>query len=232
MTTNTGATSIQAIPYPQLADQAHPDNVKELANYIDGRIVMRFASAAARNAAIASPAAGMSAWLTDVKQITVYDGTGWKVGVDPVAFALVTNPPLCEVTASSTANVPSGSFTLVAFDGEVEKTANMTHSNVTNNSRVTVGLAGRYLIHASAGWASNGTGMRGLLIRKNGSLSLFQSYQGPPGTQGSVILASWEVRLSANDYVELLRYQTSGGNLAPVATNAGTAMMSVRRISA
>ena len=231
MTTNTGATSIQAIPYPQLADQAHPDNIKELANYIDGRIVMRFASAAARDAAIASPAAGMSAWLTDVKQITVYDGTSWKVGVDPAVFALSTTPPYCQVTASSTANVGSGSFTNIAFDGEVEKTANMTHSNVTNNTRVTVTIAGLYTVTVSTSWTANATGMRGILVKKNGT-NMFQDYQGAPTTQGSSVSASWDIRLAANDYIEAARYQSSGGNLAPVVVNTQPAMMIVRRVSA
>lgn len=44
---------------------------------IVGQSVMRFASATARNAAIAAPTAGMTAWLNSEKQLTVYDGTTW-----------------------------------------------------------------------------------------------------------------------------------------------------------
>ncbi|GES27952.1 hypothetical protein AB0G60_02480 [Streptomyces angustmyceticus] len=43
------------------------------------RSVMRFSSASARNATIASPAAGMTAFLTTEKLLTVFDGTAWVV---------------------------------------------------------------------------------------------------------------------------------------------------------
>jgi hypothetical protein len=42
-----------------------------------GQSVMRFASASARNATLTAPAAGMVAWLTGEKLLTVYDGTAW-----------------------------------------------------------------------------------------------------------------------------------------------------------
>jgi hypothetical protein len=42
-----------------------------------GQSVMRFASASARNATLTAPVAGMVAWLTGEKLLTVYDGTAW-----------------------------------------------------------------------------------------------------------------------------------------------------------
>jgi hypothetical protein len=46
---------------------------------LTGQSVMRFASASARNATLTSPAAGMAAWLSTEKLLTVYDGTTWVV---------------------------------------------------------------------------------------------------------------------------------------------------------
>lgn len=42
-----------------------------------GQGVMRFASASARNATLAAPVAGMTAWLTGEQLLTVYDGAAW-----------------------------------------------------------------------------------------------------------------------------------------------------------
>jgi hypothetical protein len=43
------------------------------------RSVMRFSTASARNAALSSPVAGMTAFLSTEKLLTVYDGTAWVV---------------------------------------------------------------------------------------------------------------------------------------------------------
>jgi hypothetical protein len=50
-----------------------------LASGLVPRSVMRFASASARNATLASPVAGMVAFLTAEKLFTGYDGTAWVV---------------------------------------------------------------------------------------------------------------------------------------------------------
>jgi hypothetical protein len=80
-------TPAQAAPYP--APQAVPDvpaDLAALATWADTRVVMRFATAAARNAAIAVPAAGMFAWIDDTDVWTYYDGAQWItwVGLDQI----------------------------------------------------------------------------------------------------------------------------------------------------
>lgn len=52
---------------------------RDLAGGIVPRSVMRFADAAERNATLTSPVAGMVAWLTAEKLVTIYDGTAWVV---------------------------------------------------------------------------------------------------------------------------------------------------------
>jgi len=47
-------------------------------NYLMEQSLMVFASAAARNSALTAPAEGMHAYLSDVNQVTVYDGTSWR----------------------------------------------------------------------------------------------------------------------------------------------------------
>lgn len=141
-------------------------------------------------------------------------------------------------TASSTSNVTNGAWALVAWDGEVEESSGLTHNNSTNNSRIQVTLAGLYEVNISVGWTANATGMRGVMVRKNaagssvGGTALKQSYNATPTTQDATAALAWTVRLAASDYIEVFRYQSSGGNLAPKAVDASPGVMTVRRVSA
>lgn len=56
-----------------------PATAQALAAGLVPRSVMRFASATARNATLASPVGGMVAFLQDTKLFTGYDGTSWVV---------------------------------------------------------------------------------------------------------------------------------------------------------
>lgn len=52
---------------------AQPD----LQGYLQDQVVMRFANAAARTAAIPAPTEGMVSWLDDLNRGYVYDGAAW-----------------------------------------------------------------------------------------------------------------------------------------------------------
>ncbi|MFE2973394.1 hypothetical protein [Streptomyces sp. NPDC059258] len=56
-----------------------PATAQALAGGLVPRSVMRFASAATRNATLSSPVAGMVAFLADSKLFTGYDGAAWVV---------------------------------------------------------------------------------------------------------------------------------------------------------
>lgn len=74
----TAYTPLNALPYPQSTDTANlPLHFQSMAEAIDSRTVLRFATAAARDAAITTPAAGMVAWLSTPGQLTHYTGTLW-----------------------------------------------------------------------------------------------------------------------------------------------------------
>jgi hypothetical protein len=96
---------------------------------------------------------------------------------------------------------------------------NSYHSNVTNNSRLTVpaGLAGVYQISGTVEWAGVPAGTNvTLFFRLNGSTIIAQD--GPPtaptGGGGSVKQAiSTLYKLAVSDYVELCVRQNSGGSL-------------------
>ncbi|MET8978574.1 hypothetical protein ABZX85_23440 [Streptomyces sp. NPDC004539] len=69
----------QTIVIPALADAPNISTVGSSIDALVGRSVMRFASASARAATLAAPVEGMTAWLADVDQLTVYDGSAWVV---------------------------------------------------------------------------------------------------------------------------------------------------------
>ncbi|WP_055565462.1 hypothetical protein [Streptomyces atriruber] len=59
-------TPLGSLPYPQPADNADiPVHLQSLAEAVDGRTVLRFADAAARDAKVTDPIPGMIAWLNN-----------------------------------------------------------------------------------------------------------------------------------------------------------------------
>jgi hypothetical protein len=76
------STGIQALPYPALGDAANgPVAIQNLALAVEKKLVMSFATIAARNAAIPAPAEGATAYVTELDSLTTYqDGVWWAVG--------------------------------------------------------------------------------------------------------------------------------------------------------
>jgi len=58
-------------------------------NDIRDRAVMRYANAAARDASVLVPVSGDLAWLQDVDELTIYNGSGWEVINSPPAPSAV-----------------------------------------------------------------------------------------------------------------------------------------------
>lgn len=76
----TSDTYGQSVQIAALTDAPNQQVLAQnLATGLVPRSVMRFSSASARNSTLASPAAGMVAFLTTEKLLTVFDGTAWVV---------------------------------------------------------------------------------------------------------------------------------------------------------
>lgn len=72
-------TPIGGAPYPTGADADNvPSDIMALAVWASTNGVMRFADAAARDAAVTSPDAGMVAWLDTPGSLTVRTALAWK----------------------------------------------------------------------------------------------------------------------------------------------------------
>ena len=70
----------QSLTIPALTDAPNISATGASIGSVVGRTVLRFASAAARTAAltgVAAPVEGMTTWLQDVNKLYVYDGSAW-----------------------------------------------------------------------------------------------------------------------------------------------------------
>ncbi|UUU22540.1 hypothetical protein [Streptomyces sp. DSM 40750] len=107
----TAYTPLNGLPYPQATDTADvPAHLQSLAEAIDSRTVLRFATATARDTAITTPAPGMVAWLTSPGQLTHYTGTVWAP-VAPVPVFLYNND-----AGTTTSTTPAETLTSATGD--------------------------------------------------------------------------------------------------------------------
>ncbi len=102
---------------------------------------------------------------------------------------------------------------ILTFDSENFDTDNM-HSNVINNSRITITKTGKYSVGGNIQWAANINNMRSLGVVKNGSIFLLSTTVAVAGNNIAFAQnVSGIKNLLAGDYIELYVYQNSGGAL-------------------
>lgn len=130
------------------------------------------------------------------------NGTTFRLGLDGVRTRRTTTQSLTNAT-----------LTAIQFGVEDYDTATY-HDNSTNNTRLTVPQAGKYLISGCLEFAANATGVRTAGIRLNGSTYVASQGSSSMGaTLTTVVNVTTVLDLAANDYVELIGYQSSGGAL-------------------
>lgn len=123
--------------------------------------------------------------------------------------------PLLGVRLSNSANVAIADVTTTAltFDTEVFKQGVNLHSTSTNTSRITFAIPGRYMVGGNCLFAASASGSyRYTWLRVNGTLYLDRA-DAPPSTVLGRMTVTTLYRFAANDYVELVVQQDSGGAL-------------------
>lgn len=116
----------------------------------------------------------------------------------------------CRVTMSAPQVVSNATDVLITWNQESYDTDDM-HDNMTNNSRITVQVAGKYSVMAQASWADNSVGMRELSILKNSVVVGVVRHLADGNAQHVV---SFVDECAVGDFLELSVNQDSGGNLA------------------
>lgn len=120
------------------------------------------------------------------------------------------------VKAKRTTNqtLTTATWTAIGLDSEDFDTDAM-HDNITNNSRVTFNLAGKYAIHGFGSFANNTTvGYRLIGLRLNGVTFIAMQQTGPlEGTRTPRGAVSDVISAIVGDYVELVAFQDTGADL-------------------
>lgn len=126
----------------------------------------------------------------------------------------------CAVRRTTVQTVSNATVSALAFNAADLRDTDAYHDIVTNNSRMTVpsGLGGWYWAGATIGWAANGTGYRDLLLRVNGATTIARTRTNATTAEFAFLSIHAPVQLSATDYVEVIVFQTSGGNLDVLAS--------------
>lgn len=96
------------------------------------------------------------------------------------------------------------------------------HSNVTNNTRYTIQVAGTYRVSGALTWTTNGTGIRACDLQKNGTrITGSNTYmQCASANFSTVQVPAMNVVCAVGDYLEIGGFQNSGASLNTVTAGS------------
>lgn len=123
------------------------------------------------------------------------------------------------VYKSANQTIATGTLTILTFDSEDYDTDTL-HDTVTNNSRITIALTGKYFVFGLGQWVAGAGTLRQNLFLLNGS-GHFSDVKAVVGAgAGTDNVTSFIDNFNAGDYLELQVLQDSGGNLDVVGGTA------------
>jgi hypothetical protein len=132
------------------------------------------------------------------------------------------NPPLLTmIQGVAVTSIPNSAWTSLGFDTNTIDTYN-GHSTITNNSRYVAQVAGWYRTCGNVSFVANTTGIRGVRLAVNGTVTNASANYTNPTLVGAVTTMTTPTKnvfLNVNDFIEVQAIQTSGGALN---TNIGT----------
>lgn len=150
-----GTTPLALLPIPDLTDAANvPSSFSTFGAAAEKLMVMRFATTAARDAAITVPEEGMVVYLLDSNTLTVYSGAAWST-IGPAHGALTSWVPAVVQGATPTLTVNFAQYSRVgrAVSGQffVSLTAAGTAANVV---QITLPVAAANNVGSLIGFAT------------------------------------------------------------------------------
>lgn len=129
------------------------------------------------------------------------------------------NKPTATLIQTSAWSTPNNTtpYNTVPFQSSTEDNWN-GHSNVTNNTRYVIQVAGTYRISGAITWTTNATGIRAADIQKNGTRisGVDEFTQVASSNFASVWIPAVNVVCVVGDYLEMGGYQNSGASLNTV----------------
>lgn len=195
---------IQGLPYPLPSDAPDgPNQIKALADAVAPRLVMRFASTAARDAAIPSPIDGMECWTGTTRWARI---SGTWVNVTPVGVWTTYTPTIGGLNVGSGTVLGRYRQDGKTVDAYVEATlgagfsigATLTTSlpaaaRATNSAYRSLGTAFFYQPSALAGGIVTRSGSNAQIWQINGAPITATS----PWTWAAGHMISWTLRYEA-----------------------------------
>lgn len=149
------------------------------------------------------------------------------------AIRFLQTKPIAQLRQTSAQTFTTAVFTPVQFNSEVfdlDPDGVGGHDNSTNNTRWTCRYPGYHLVSGLVTYNGNGTGARHAGLRINGAevVSSYMSVTPTGADVNGVAPHAMRLLLDVGDYVELVGYQSSGGNLATyVASGAVHSALSI-----
>lgn len=149
------------------------------------------------------------------------DTTGLEYVAAPSGGSTSAPEQSTRLSHSASVAIPNNAYTTLPWDTEEWDTADL-HSATSATERITLPIAGRYLVIGSIRWDVNTTGQRIVrIMRTRGAVveMVGQDISTTWGTNAVVHHATALVDCQAGDYLTLEAWQSSGGALA---VNNGT----------
>jgi hypothetical protein len=156
--------------------------------------------------------------LTDAGATTLHKHDGVHLdgfADDDHTQYLIGRSTMCRVYHDANQNVNNATVTTLSFNQE-RFDPDAIHDTSTNNSRITPGVVGTYLVGANVQYATDagGTGSRDILMDLNAGGTYIGHARQKAGTNSDSVNCNvlWRTTASA-DYFEIDAFQTSGGAL-------------------
>ena len=165
---------------------------------------------------------GNTGWHLTTAGTIILDSTGLTFEQFANVLAAADFPTFSGALVSLTADVsvPATTTVFVAFNNEVEDTDGF-HDNVTNNTRLTVPVNGRYVITANVSVTSNA--QHNVWIFKNGVKFIGM----PCETDGNLFsLTAYPLTATAGDFFELRFENVAGSSISIHTDNAANGITS------
>lgn len=189
-------------------------SVTDLQEHIQDQVIARFASASARAAQLPAPEEGMVSYLEDVGRWEGHDGDGWQV------LSYGAAPVLRVTRQASPQSLPTGVFTVIAWDTELED----SHGMMTG-SAITCKRSGLYAVTAAVHLVGTSGGNRAVdVLKSTGGAAAVGTGVGHKTTSAQEadigVEATGLARFALDDVITVRGWQNSG--VAQNTTNANT----------
>lgn len=136
----------------------------------------------------------------------------------------------CRVYANAVQAIPTSAYTAIAFAAETYDTDNM-HSNVTNNSRITIATTGFYVFKGQLILDAAAGGRRIAILYLNGAeIARAENTVVADATAKPSLIISTDYYCNASDYVQLIAYHTKGTDQNTVVGGVVTSYLMAVRI--